>query len=37
MIKKLVPLLAAVLVAPGFSSCNDGKGLLRAQQIESRN
>ncbi len=37
MIKKLFPLLAAVLVAPGIPACNDGKGLLRAKQIESRN
>ncbi len=37
MIKKLLPLLLAVLVAPGFSACNDGSGLLRAKQIQSRN
>jgi hypothetical protein len=37
MIKKLLaPLVAAILFAPAFSGCNDGKGLLRAKQIENR-
>ncbi|MFO0590820.1 MAG: PHP domain-containing protein [Polyangiaceae bacterium] len=36
MIKKLIPLLGAVLLLPGIPACNDGKGLLRAKQIENR-
>src|SRR4051794_5549174 len=38
MIRKLFPpLLAGVLLGPAFSGCNDGRGLLRAKQIEQRN
>jgi hypothetical protein len=38
MIRKLfLPLLTGVLLGPAFSGCNDGKGLVRAKQIEHRN
>ncbi|MBK8253981.1 MAG: PHP domain-containing protein [Polyangiaceae bacterium] len=37
LIKKLSPLLAAVILAPAIPACNSGQGLLRAKQIEVRN
>lgn len=37
MIKKLLPLLAGVVLLPAFPACNSGKDLLRAKQIEQRN
>ncbi|MEZ4296340.1 MAG: PHP domain-containing protein [Polyangiaceae bacterium] len=37
MFKKLLPLLAAVTLAPAYGACNTGDGLLRAKQIASRN
>ena len=37
MIKKLLPLLAGVVLLPAVPACNTGKDLLRAKQIEQRN
>jgi hypothetical protein len=37
MIRKLLPLLAGVVLLPAFPACNSGKDLLRAKQIERRN
>ena len=36
MIRKLLPLLAAITLYPAFAGCNSGQGLLRAKQIEHR-